>query len=109
MEAIKKKTFGRFKDALTEMPNLVEMQKSSYDWLVREGLKELFAEFSPISDYSKKKFDLEFVSFELSAPRFDEHYARENKLSYETPLRANVRLTNKTLGTIKEQEIFMAD
>ena len=109
MEAITKKFFGRYKEPLAEVPNLVEMQKRSYDWLVKEGLKELFKEFSPISDYSKKKFDLEFVDFELSEPRFDEHFARENKMSYETPLRARVRLTNKTLGTVKEQEVFMAD
>jgi DNA-directed RNA polymerase subunit beta len=109
MEAITKKFFGRYKEPLTEMPNLVEMQKKSYEWLVAEGLAEVFKEFSPISDYSKKKFDLEFVGFELSEPRFDEHHARENKISYETPLRARVRLTNKTLGIVKEQEIFMAD
>ena len=109
MEAITKKYFSRYKKPLAEIPNLVEMQKKSYEWLVEYGLKELFQEFSPISDYSKKKFDLEFTGFELSEPRFDEHFARENKISYETPLRARVKLTNKTLGTVKEQEIFMAD
>src|SRR3989344_1495196 len=109
MEAITKKFFGQYRESLAELPNLVEMQKRSYDLLVAEGLAELFKEFSPISDYSKKKFDLEFAGFELSAPRFDEHYARENKISYETPLRTRVRLTNKTLGVVKEQEIFMAD
>jgi len=109
MEAITKKFFGRYKEPLAEVPNLVELQKRSYDWLVEDGLRELFKEFSPISDYSKKKFDLEFIGFELTPPRFDEHYARENKVSYETPLRVRVRLTNKTLGVVKEQEIFMAD
>ncbi|OGZ06552.1 MAG: DNA-directed RNA polymerase subunit beta [Candidatus Lloydbacteria bacterium RIFCSPHIGHO2_02_FULL_54_17] len=109
MEALTKKFFGRYKEPLTAIPNLVEMQKRSYELLVAEGLAELFKEFSPISDYSKKKFDLEFAGFELSAPRFDEHYARENKVSYDTPLRARVKLTNKTLGVVKEQEIFMAD
>ncbi len=109
MEAITKKYFSRYKKPLAEIPNLVEMQKASYEWLVKDGLRELFQEFSPISDYSKKKFDLEFTGFELTEPRFDEHYARENKVSYETPLRAKVKLTNKTLGTVKEQEIFMTD
>ncbi|MDO8521528.1 MAG: DNA-directed RNA polymerase subunit beta [bacterium] len=109
MEAITKKFFGKYKEPLALLPNLVEMQKKSYDLLVAEGLAEIFKEFSPISDYSKKKFDLEFAGFELVPPRFDEHYARENKLSYDTPLRARVKLTNKTLGVVKEQEIFMAD
>jgi DNA-directed RNA polymerase subunit beta len=109
MQEITKKYFSRYKKPLAEIPNLVEMQKASYDWLVKEGLEELFKEFSPIQDYSKKKFDLEFVSFELTTPRYDEWFARENKLSLETPLRATVRLTNKTLGVVKEQEIFMTD
>ena len=109
MEAIKKKFFGHYKEPLAVAPNLVEMQKKSYDWLVAEGLAEVFKEFSPIRDYSGKKFELEFAGFELAEPRFDEHFARENKLSFETPLRARVKLTNKTLGVVKEQEIFMAD
>ena len=66
-------------------------------------------EFSPIRDYSEKKFDLEFTSFELSAPKHDEYFAKQNKLSYEAPLRARVKLTNKTQNSSKEQEIFMAD
>ncbi len=109
MEAIKKKFFGHYKEPLAVAPNLVEMQKKSYDWLVAYGLAEVFKEFSPIRDYSGKKFELEFAGFELAEPRFDEHFARENKLSFETPLRARVKLTNKTLGVVKEQEIFMAD
>lgn len=109
MQEITKKYFSRYKKPLAEIPNLVEMQKASYDWLIKEGLSEIFKEFSPIQDYSKKKFDLEFVSFDLATPRYDESYARENKITFETPLRATVRLTNKTLGVVKEQEIFMTD
>ena len=104
-----KKTFARFRKPLVELPNLVETQLNSYEWLVKEGLKEVFKEFSPIKDYSEKKFDLEFTSFELSAPKRDEFFAKENKLSFEAPLRAKVKLTNKTMGSSKEQEIFMAD
>jgi DNA-directed RNA polymerase subunit beta len=57
----------------------------------------------------RRKFDLEFISFELSDPKYDEVYAKENKLTYEAPLRARVKLSNKILNTVKEQEIFMAD
>ncbi len=106
---LNKKHFGLYRAPLVEAPDLVAAQKESYQWLITEGLKELFAEFSPIQDYSKKKFDLEFTGFELLPPRFDEHYARENKVSLETPLRAEVKLTNKSLGIEKTQEIFMAD
>ena len=105
----KKKYFSRYKQSLIEMPNLVENQVLSYKWLVEKGIKELFNEFSPIQDYSDKKFMLKFTGFELSEPKFDEHYARANKVSYEAPLRVTVELTNKTMGAVKEQEIFMAD
>ncbi len=104
-----KKYFSRYKKPLVEFPNFVETQIKSYKLLIEKGLKETFKEFSPISDYSEKKFELEFTSIELSQPKYDEQYAKENKLTYDAPLRAKVKLQNKTLGTSKEQEIFMAD
>ncbi len=103
------KTFGKYREPLTKLPNLVENQILSYKDLTEKGIVEIFREFSPLRDYSEKKFDLEFISFELSAPKVDEVYAKENKLTYDAPLRARVKLTNKILNTVKEQEIFMAD
>ncbi len=103
------KTFSRYREPLTKLPNLVENQLFSYKELCDHGIAEILKEFSPLSDYSEKKFQLEFVSFEISAPKHDEVYVKENKLTYEAPLRARVRLTNKILNTVKEQEIFMAD
>jgi DNA-directed RNA polymerase subunit beta len=103
------KTFARYKKPQIEMPNLVETHLKSYEWLLNVGLKDAFKEFSPIEDYSGKKFALEFVGIELSAPKYDEYFAKENKLSYEAPLKARVKLINKTFKTEKEQEIFMAD
>ncbi|MCK9345240.1 MAG: hypothetical protein M0P64_03940, partial [Candidatus Pacebacteria bacterium] len=82
------KTFARYTKPQIEMPNLVETHLKSYEWLLNEGLKEAFKEFSPIKDYSEKKFELEFVGIELSAPKYDEYFAKENKLSYEAPLKA---------------------
>ena len=104
-----KKFFGKFREPLTVIPNLVESQIDSFDWLVREGLKEVFAEFSSIKDFSEKKFTLDFVHFELAQPKYDEYYAKDNKLSYEAPLKVKVRLTNHIVKSTKEQEIFMAD
>ena len=104
-----KKYFARFKEPKTELPNLVESQITSFDWIMKHGLKEIFKEFSPIKDYSEKKFELEFVSFEVGVPKFDEHFAKDNKLSFEAPLRAMVRLKNKAQNSVKEQEVFMAD
>lgn len=88
---------------------MVENQVASYKWLIKDGIKEIFKEFSPIKDYSGKKFELEFTDFEISEPKYNEHYAKDNKLSYEAPLRVKVKLTNKTFKGSKEQEIFMAD
>src|SRR5512133_1229632 len=102
-----KKYFSRYKKPLIEFPNLIEAQVKSFTWLMETGVKEIFKEFSPISDYSGKKFELEFTSFSLSEPKFDENYSKVNKLSYQGLLKARVKLTNKILGTVKEQEIFM--
>lgn len=104
-----KKVFARYKKPLVEFPNLIENQLVSFNWLVESGLKEVFKEFSPINDYSEKKFQLDFTSFSLGEPKFDEEYTKINKLTYEGGLKARVKLLNKSIGTSKEQEIFMAD
>lgn len=91
------------------MPNLVSPQIESFNWLVEEGLKEVFKEFSSIKDFSEKKFELDFTGFELAEPKMGEHTAKLKKLSYEAPLKVKVRLKNFIAGTEKEQEIFMAD
>ncbi len=103
------KFFGAYKSPLTTLPNLVEPQVNSFKWLLEKGLAEVFREFSSIKDYSKKKFELDFVSFKLSEPKYDEFYAKQNKLAYEASLKVVVRLKNKIAGSTKEQEIFMAD
>ncbi len=108
-QKLEKKYFSRYKKPLVNVPNLLETQVDSYKLLAERGLKEIFKEFSPIKDYSEKKFELEFTSFCLSEPKYDEYYAKANHVSYEAPLRATVKLKNKTIGSSKEQEIFMAD
>ena len=104
-----RKYFSRYKKPLVEFPNLIEAQLKSFKWLVEQGLGEVFKEFSPISDYSAKKFQLEFTSFSLGESKYDENNAKINKLSYQGFLKARVKLTNKVLGTVKEQEIFMSE
>lgn len=108
-QILPKKYFSKFKKSLVEIPNLAKDQVESFKWLIEKGVKEVADEFTTINDTSGKKFKFEFLSFELEKPKYDEYYAKEKKLSYEAPLKARVRLTNKTLGTDKEQEIFMAD
>jgi DNA-directed RNA polymerase subunit beta len=104
-----KKVFQHYRNSRVSLPNLIEPQLESFTWFVEQGLKEVFKEFSPISDYSEKKFELLFKKYELGNAKTTPEYARENKLTYEAPLRALVVLKNKTFGGEKEQEIFMAD
>ncbi|MBI2630618.1 DNA-directed RNA polymerase subunit beta [Candidatus Nomurabacteria bacterium] len=104
-----KKYFSRYKKPLVEFPNLIQAQLKSFKWLVETGIAEVFKEFTPIIDYSGKKFQLEFTSFTLSESNTDENDSKVNKLSYQGLLKARVKLTNKILGTVKEQEIFMSE
>ena len=103
------KTFSAYKAPRVEFPDLVGHQRQSFDWLMKDGFGELFKEFSPIPDYSGKKFELKFEGFEIGAPKGTEEEARENMRTYEAPLKISVTLLNKTLGTEKTQEIFLAD
>ena len=104
-----KKSFAKLKDPVLPLPNLVKMHTDSYQWLITEGLAELFQEFSPIDDYSKKKFTLEFTGFSLDDPKHDEFSARAKNLTLDAQLKVKLKLTNKEIGQVKEQEIFFSD
>jgi DNA-directed RNA polymerase subunit beta len=88
---------------------MVESQVKSFNWLIEEGISNLLKEFSPIKDYAEKKFELSFGDIEFLKPKYDEHYAKTNKLNYEGQIKVNVTLKNKTLNVVKEQEMFLAD
>lgn len=104
-----KKYFSKYRKPLVEIPNLLEQQIHSFKWLLEEGIGQTIKEFNPIQDYSGKKFELTFGEFFLSEPKFDEHFAKVNKLSYEAALKAKVKLKNNITGVQKEQEIFLSD
>ncbi|MFA5987640.1 MAG: DNA-directed RNA polymerase subunit beta [Candidatus Paceibacterota bacterium] len=106
---IKQKFFSKYKRPLVEPPDLVEIQRRSFNWFLKDGLKEIFKEFSPINDYTGKKFSLEFTGFKVEEPKYDEYYAKTNKLNLEAALKATVKLKNKINGSEKEQEVFLAD
>jgi len=108
-KALPQQTFASYKAPRVPFPDLVAHQRDSFDWLIKEGLGELFKEFSPIPDYSGKKFELRFEGFEIGDPKGDEEFARENMRTYEAPVKAKVTLLNKTTGTEKSQDIFLAD
>lgn len=104
-----KKTFKKYRQPKIGLPNLVENQISSYEKMIKEEMWDIFKEFTPILDYSEKKFELDIISFEIGEPKYDEVYVKENKLTYEAPMKVKISLTNKELGTKKEQELFLTD
>ena len=108
-KALVQKTFGAYRAPRVEFPDLVGHQRDSFAWLIKDGLKELFQEFSPISDYSNKKFEMRIDSFEIGEPKGTVEEARENMRTYEAPLKVSVTLLNKTFGSEKSQDIFLAD
>tara|TARA_B100002051_G_scaffold276153_1_gene322762 strand:- start:990 stop:4193 length:3204 start_codon:yes stop_codon:yes gene_type:complete len=103
------KRFEKASAPRLELPDLIEPQRESYTWFVETALKEIFKEFSPIADYSEKKFELQFKKYEMGAPKYSPEFCKENKRTFEAPLRAAVVLKNKTFDSDKEQEIFMTD
>ena len=102
-------SYSRQKEVL-EMPNLIEVQKDSYQWFLDEGLKEVFADISPIADYSGH-LSLDFVDFVLCEDdvKYSIEECKERDATYAAPLKVRVRLHNKETDEINEHEIFMGD
>ena len=102
-------SYSKQKEVL-EMPNLIEIQKDSYQWFLDEGLKEVFEDISPIEDYSNH-LALEFVDFQLceDEKKYTIEQCKERDATYAAPLKVKVRLYNKETGEITEHEIFMGD
>ena len=102
-------SYSKQKEVL-DMPNLIEIQKDSYEWFLDEGLKEVFEDISPIEDYSNH-LALEFVDFQLceNEVKYSIEECKERDATYAAPLKVKVRLHNKETGEITEHEIFMGD
>ena len=102
-------SYSRQKEVL-EMPNLIEVQKDSYQWFLNEGLKEVFSDISPIADYNGR-LSLEFVDFALCEEerKYSIEECKERDATYAAPLKVRVRLHNKESEDISEHEIFMGD
>ena len=101
-------TFSKINE-VTEMPNLIQIQTDSYDWFVREGLREVFEDISPIKDYADNLV-LEFIDYSLTdPPKYEQEECKERDVTYAAPLKVRVRLVNKETGEVKEQEVFMGD
>ena len=90
------------------MPHLLDIQRNSYDWFMKEGLQEIFHDISPIQGFTGNLV-LSFEGFSLGKPKYDIDKCKERDATYSAPLRVNVRLVNNDTGEVKEQEVFMGD
>jgi len=106
--SLSKRKFFR-KHLMVSLPDLIESQIDSYQWILDKGLKELFDEVNPIGDFTGKDLELSFVDYYLDEPKYDELTAKSKNISYEAPLRTKARLVNKKTGEVKEQEIYLGD
>jgi len=91
------------------LPDLIKIQKKSYQWFLKEGLKALFEEISPITDFSGKSLELYFGDYYLDEPKFDEVTSKDKNITYEAPLRVQVKLVNTQTGKSSKQEIYLGD
>ena len=103
-----RKFFTSVRDAMP-VPDLIDVQKSSYDWFLKFGIKDLFEEVSPMTDFSGRDLELYLENYYLDEPKFDEVVCRERNLTFEAPLRVTARLLNKRTGQSKSQEIYLGD
>lgn len=107
--SLSKRRFFKSSKEVLPLPNLVEVQLNSYNWFMKEGLRELLDEISPIEDASKK-LKLEFLEYYLDNPKYPEEIAKEKNVTFEAPLRCQIRLSNKETGdAISSQEVFLGD
>jgi DNA-directed RNA polymerase subunit beta len=102
-----RRSYSRIREVL-DLPNLIEIQQKSYEWFLREGLREMFADISPIQDFTGNLV-LEFIDYSLGEAKYDVEESKERDVTYAAPLRVKVRLINKETGEVKEQEVFMGD
>ena len=104
----KRRSYARINEVL-DLPNLIEIQTDSYQWFLKEGLKEMFDDISPIDDFTGGHLSLEFIDYSLGEVKYPVEESKERDVTYSAPLRVKVRLINKQSGEVKEQEVFMGD
>ncbi|MFY8331927.1 DNA-directed RNA polymerase subunit beta [Vagococcus carniphilus] len=102
-----RRSYSRISEVL-ELPNLIEIQTDSYKWFLDEGLREMFEDILPITDFSDK-LSLEFVDYEMKEPKYTVEEARAHDANYSAPIHVTLRLDNQVTGEIKSQEVFFGD
>src|SRR5262249_33374528 len=108
MKAPARRSYGRIPN-LVELKDLIATQLDSFHWFTSEGLRELFDEINPITDYTGKTFELNFLDYEFAPPMFSGGERRTGEMPRAPPLGIRPRLTIKETGEIKESEVYMGD
>src|SRR5437870_8614497 len=108
MRAPSRLSYGRIPN-LVELKDLIATQLESFNFFKSDGLRELFDEINPITDYTGKNFELKFLDYEFGQPKFSVEECRNRDMTYSAPLRIRTRLTIKETGEIKESEVYMGD
>jgi DNA-directed RNA polymerase subunit beta len=106
--AVEIKSYARIPKVI-DIPNLIENQIKSYEWLKTEGLAEVYKEVSPIEDYTAKKYELKFLDHYFKPPKFSTTDCKDMEISYTAPLYVKTQLLIKETGEVKEQQLFMGD
>ena len=102
------KTYAQIPQII-DVPNLIQSQIQSWDWIKAEGLTEVYQEISPIADYTGNKYELHFLEHYFRDPKYSPQESKEREITFSQPLYVKTRLVMKETGEIKEQEIFMGD
>jgi DNA-directed RNA polymerase subunit beta len=105
---LERRYFTAARDAMA-LPELIEIQKTSYRWFLEEGIRELFKEISPIKDFIGRDLELHFVDYYFDEPKFDEKTSKAKNVNYEAPLRVKLKLINKRTKAEKEGEVYLGD
>ncbi len=100
--------FTASRDAMA-LPELIEIQKTSYRWFVEDGIRELLKEISPIQDFIGRDLELHFVDYYFDEPKFDEKTSKAKNVNYESPLRVKLKLINRRTKAEKESEVYLGD
>jgi len=104
---VERLTYSQIIDVL-DLPNLIQVQLSSYEWFLRSGLRTALQEVFPISDFTGH-LELDFIDYSLGEPKYEVQECKERDVSYQAPLKLKVRLSDKESGEIKESEVYMGD
>ncbi len=109
MPKLPTRVFSSNPGSLVEQPDLIAIQRDSYEWFKKEGIKEIFEEFSPIKDYSSHNLELYFLDYYFGDPKYTETEAKVKSITYNAPLRASLKLTVDHSTKGKEQEVYLGD